>query len=141
MQSRQCFGHCGSYDGSEPCKQVLCGLRVHGHAARDRRAGGHSDTAIRERTAGRQSVFILRAANGPNQGAVLFRGRLCAAVQAVEQRSVSVAEDGGRTPETGRTQFPVVDGGPANRAAKSDPKRQGKGFVLKNTGLFLGFLI
>ncbi len=34
--------------------QVLCGLRVHGPAARDRRAGVHSDTGVWERTEGGQ---------------------------------------------------------------------------------------
>lgn len=71
MQSRQCCGHYSNYDGCEPNKQVLRGLRVHGPAAWNRRAGGHSDTAIWERTARRQPVFILRAANRPDQGAVL----------------------------------------------------------------------
>jgi len=59
-------------------QQVLCGLRVHGSATRDKRAGGHGAAAVCERTAEGQAVSVLRTANRPNQGAILYVRRVCA---------------------------------------------------------------
>ncbi len=49
-----------------------------------------------------------------------------------------MAENGGRTAASGRTQLPVADGRAANRPAKSDSKRQIKGFILRKNCTFGG---
>ena len=38
-------------------------------------------------------LSILREADGPDQGAVLHRRRICAVIQAAEQRGISMAEE------------------------------------------------
>ena len=42
-----------------------------------------------------------------------------------------MAKDSAGTPAVGRTQFPLADGGPENRAAKGNTEEETKGYILK----------
>ena len=67
--------------------QILCCLWIYRPAPRDQRAGGDHMPAVWPGVTGRQHISVLREADGPNH-AVLHRGRICAAVQAAEQRNL-----------------------------------------------------
>ena len=98
-------------------------------------------SAIRAGITGGQHISVLRKAHRPDQGAVLFRRRICADIQAAEQWSVSMAADSGGTAAVGRTELSVADGRAENRTAESNSEAESEGFILRKAGLFVDFMI
>ena len=56
------------------------GLRIHRPAARDRRTGGDGADEVSSGSIPKCAISVLRAAERPDQRAVLGRRRLCAGV-------------------------------------------------------------
>ena len=95
--------------------------------------------AVRPGVTGGQPVSVLRETDRPDQGAVLHRGWICVAVQAVEQRSIPMAEECAGASAAGCAELSLVDGGAEDRPAEGDPKVQDKGFILNKSWTICGF--
>lgn len=97
------------------------GVRIHRSAERDRRAGRDGVAGIPPGPISGSAVSVLRPPEGPDQGAVLGRRRVCAGIQAVGSGELSMAKERSRGKAAHGAAVPLAHGRAECGAAESEP--------------------
>mgnify|MGYP007123085260 CR=1 FL=1 len=99
----------------------ISGVRIYGPAVRNRWTGRNCAAAVSVESASECVVLILWTAKGPDQGAVLGRGRFFAGVQAAGGGEFSMAAEWNRDKADYGTAVPVAHGGGERGTAQGEP--------------------